>query len=74
MQRPEIRHCFLANELLIDFIRFFPLAKPGAAIHAVGHGPPGGFVAAQIQRFARGLHPVGVGGIDQRAGIEGTEV
>ena len=73
MQRPEVWHGALTNKTLINFMRLFALAEPGAAVHAVGKGPTGGFIAAQIQCFARRLSPVFVG-INQRAGIERAEV
>lgn len=74
MHRPEIRQGAFAKESLIDFMRFFSFAQAGAAVHPVSQGPARRLVTTQVERLARGLHPLGSSRIDECPGIERAEV
>ena len=73
VESPEVCRGAFANETLIRFMCLIALAEAGAAIHAVSQGPSGGSVAAQIQRFAGGLHPFWFR-INERSRVERTKM
>lgn len=74
MNGPKIGKGALSQEFGIYGMCFVCLFRSGPYIHPVGHGPPCGIVAPEIQDSTHCTYPLRFSGIDQRTGIYCAQV